>query len=72
MTLSGEEVYMFHFNVPIIVGFFGEDCEHCSFLSSFLFELNHVPLSDILYTEDEMSVIFICDLMHTTIALTQA
>lgn len=61
---------MFHFNVLIIVFFFREDCEHCSFLSSFLFELNHVPLSDILYTEDDMSVIFICDLMHTTIALT--
>lgn len=63
---------MFHFNVPFIVFFFWKDCEHCLFLSFFLFELNHVPLSDILYTEDNMSVIFICDLMHTTIALTQA
>lgn len=46
-------------------------CTLFGFLSS-LFDLNHVPVSDILYTENDMSVIFICDLMHTTIALTQA
>jgi len=46
-------------------------CTFVCFLSS-LFDLNHVHMSGILYTENEMSVIFICDLMHTTIALTQA
>lgn len=68
-------MYTFHFNVPVIVTFFvlETDCVHCSFFFlSYLFELNHIPVSGILYIENEMRVIFICDLMHTTIALTQA